>query len=200
MATVAPSWRACHARLKHGCSQWCQDPPSPIEPASSHGKTTLRVRASWRRKGFAPRGAWRGVGMPSMKHGRTDEPEGEDDPQDEVRPQQPHLGHILRGSRRNPGRKSRGPARACWNAASRPPGRRARQRALRLPPLSGRLSTVARISSRFTCLWMTQSWRARARALEGHAGASGGGLRDLGPCPPFILSPKPCQSPNVRPW
>jgi hypothetical protein len=43
------------------------------------------------------------------EHGRTDEPEGEDDPQDQVCPQQPHLGQILRGSRQKPGRKSRRP-------------------------------------------------------------------------------------------
>jgi hypothetical protein len=49
---------------------------------------------------------------------RANEPDGEDDPQEQIRPQHPHLGQILRGSRQKPGRKK---SRACWNAASRPP-------------------------------------------------------------------------------
>ncbi len=80
-------------------------------------------------KGFAPRGARRGVGMPSMNVAAQTNPKAKMTPKMRY-VHSNRISDTFSGARdENLAEKVDGPARACWNAASRLPGRRARQRA-----------------------------------------------------------------------
>jgi len=112
-------------------------------------------------EGFAPRGARRGVGMPTVNMAAQTNPKAKMTPKIRYVHSNRISDRFSGASDKNLAEKVDGPApRACSNAASRPPDGRARaaRYAFRL---SGALSTFARISSMSTCPWVIQSVRAR---------------------------------------
>jgi hypothetical protein len=79
-----------------GVDRWVRAP---------RGAKSWQVRQAGLRTARRPAGR----GHAARERGRTEEPEGENDPHDQVRPQEAHPGEILRERRRSRGRKSRRP-------------------------------------------------------------------------------------------
>jgi hypothetical protein len=164
------------------------------------GRRPCRCARHGGERRFAPRGACRGIGMPSMNMAAHTNPKAKMTPKMRYVHSNRISGHILRGSRRNPGRKSRWPgAGLYWNAASRLPGRPAGE----ATRCAFQLSLEACRPSPGSPLWMTQSGRAcssigRTRRCPAEAASE---TQAHVPRPPVHFEPQvPPQSPNVRPW